>query len=107
MRARCRTVGFQPGGSCSCCCASGVIPFGGGRSRPSAPPTGRREPSRYRERSRQRRSGAMTSHRRPAPHGWRLGPVHANTKASLPSAAFATVARVFAEREARKAGLID
>jgi GNAT superfamily N-acetyltransferase len=44
---------------------------------------------------------------RPEARKLRLGPVHANTKALLPSAAFATVARVFAEREARKAGLID
>ena len=37
----------------------------------------------------------------------RLGPAQPNAKASLPSAAFATAARAFAEREARKADLID
>ena len=37
----------------------------------------------------------------------RLGPAQPNAKASLPSAAFATAARAFAEREARKSGIID
>jgi hypothetical protein len=37
----------------------------------------------------------------------RLGPAQPNAKALLPSAAFATAARAFAEREARKADLID
>ena len=37
----------------------------------------------------------------------RLGPAQPNAKASLPSAAFATAARAFAEREARKANLIE
>ncbi|SEF06333.1 hypothetical protein SAMN05519104_8191 [Rhizobiales bacterium GAS188] len=37
----------------------------------------------------------------------RIGPVVANARASLPIAMFETAARAFAEREARKAGLID
>jgi hypothetical protein len=37
----------------------------------------------------------------------RVGWVQANENASLPSAAFKASARAFAEREARKAGLID
>ncbi|SDR63914.1 hypothetical protein SAMN05519103_09177 [Rhizobiales bacterium GAS113] len=37
----------------------------------------------------------------------RAGLVHTNAKASLPSTAFQTAARTFAEREARKADLID
>ncbi|SEE78180.1 hypothetical protein SAMN05444161_7132 [Rhizobiales bacterium GAS191] len=37
----------------------------------------------------------------------RVGPAQPNAKASLPSAEFQTAARAFAEREARKADLID
>ncbi|SEE72727.1 hypothetical protein SAMN05444161_6883 [Rhizobiales bacterium GAS191] len=37
----------------------------------------------------------------------RVGPAQPNAKASLPSAAFQTAARAFAEHEARKADLID
>jgi hypothetical protein len=36
-----------------------------------------------------------------------VGPVQTNGKTSLPRSAFQTVARAFAEREARKAGMID
>jgi hypothetical protein len=36
-----------------------------------------------------------------------VDPVQTNGKASLPRSAFQTAARAFAEREARKAGMID
>jgi hypothetical protein len=36
-----------------------------------------------------------------------VGPVQTGGKASLPRSAFQTAARAFAEREARKAGLIE
>jgi hypothetical protein len=36
-----------------------------------------------------------------------VGPVQINGKASLPRSAFQTAARAFAEREARKTGMID
>ncbi len=36
-----------------------------------------------------------------------VGPVQTDGKASLPRSAFQRAARAFAEREARKAGLID
>jgi len=36
-----------------------------------------------------------------------VGPVQADGKGSLPRSAFQSAARAFAEREARKAGLID
>ncbi|SDR59469.1 hypothetical protein SAMN05519103_06430 [Rhizobiales bacterium GAS113] len=44
---------------------------------------------------------------RPDARTLRLGPVDANTNTSLPTRPFQIAARAFAEREARKADLID
>jgi hypothetical protein len=51
----------------------------------------------------------FTFHVSEQPYGRRLrvGPVQANENAPLPSIAFKAGARAFAEREARKADLID